>query len=114
MIYIKTDQLFRDHNNINRNKSEGVLVHITGLLIHADLERAAGIQAHLAGLPGVEVHAITGDGRLIVTVEAGSEHEMTRAFEQLGAIPGVRATTLVYHHAEPLDHESLAEKESSP
>ena len=35
-------------------------MHVTGLLIHAELERAAGIEAHLAGLPGVEVHAIGG------------------------------------------------------
>jgi nitrate reductase NapAB chaperone NapD len=39
---------------------------------------------------------------------------MTRAFEQLRAIPGVHATTLVYHHSETLDDESPANKESKP
>jgi nitrate reductase NapAB chaperone NapD len=39
---------------------------------------------------------------------------MKRAFEQLGAIPGVHATTLAYHHSETLDDESPAKKESKP
>ena len=82
--------------------------------MHVQPQCAEQVCAQLEQLPGVEVHAVTTDGRLIVTVEIGDDLEMTRAFEQLGAIPGVHATTLVYHHSETLDDESPAKKESEP
>ncbi len=89
-------------------------MNISSLLIHVQPQRAEYVCAQLEQLPGVEVHAVTAEGRLIVTVEKGNDQEMTRAFEQLGAIPGVQATTLVYHHSETLEDESPAKKESKP
>ena len=89
-------------------------MNISSLLIHAQPERAEQVHAQLEQLPGVEVHAATADGRLIVTLEKSDDREMTRAFDQLGAIPGVLATTLVYHHSETLENESPANKESKP
>ena len=89
-------------------------MNISSLLIYAQPQRADDVRAQLEQLPGVEVHAITGEGRLIVTVEKGDELEMRQALEQLGAIPGVHATTLVYHYFEELDDESPAKKESKP
>jgi nitrate reductase NapD len=89
-------------------------MNISSLLIHVQPQRAEHVRAKLEQLPGVEVHAVTAEGRLIVTVEKGNDQEMTRAFEQLGAIPGVQATTLVYHHSETLEDESPAKKESKP
>ena len=89
-------------------------MNISSLLIYAEPQRAEYVRAQLEQLPGVEVHAVTAEGRLIVTVEKGDDLEMRRALEQLGAIPGVHATTLVYHHSETLDDESPAKKESKP
>jgi nitrate reductase NapD len=89
-------------------------MNISGLLIHAQPQRAENVCARLEQLPGVEVHAVTAAGRLVVTVEGNSEQEMTQTFDRLNAIPGVHATTLVYHHSETLDDESPAKKESKP
>jgi nitrate reductase NapD len=89
-------------------------MNISSLLLHAQPQRAEHVRAHLEQLPGVEVHAVTAEGRLIVTVEKRDDLEMTRAFEQLGAIPGVHATTLVYHHSETLDDELPSKKECKP
>jgi nitrate reductase NapD len=89
-------------------------MNISSLLIHVQPQCAEHVRAQLEQLPGVEVHAVTAEGRVIVTVEQRDDLEMTRAFEQLGAIPGVQATTLVYHHSETLDDESPAKKESKP
>jgi len=89
-------------------------MNISSLLIQVQPQRAEHVRAQLEQLPGVELHAVTAEGRLIVTVEKGDDVEMERAFEQLGAIPGVHATTLVYHHAETLDGEVPAEKASKP
>ena len=89
-------------------------MNISSLVIYAQPQRAEHVRAQLEQLPGVEVHAVTAEGRLIVTVEKRDDLEMTRAFEQLRAIPGVHATTLVYHNSETVDDESPANKESKP
>ncbi|HXK29251.1 MAG TPA: chaperone NapD, partial [Candidatus Binatia bacterium] len=44
-------------------------MNISSLLIHAQPQRAEHVRAQLEQLPGVEVHAVTEEGRLIVTVE---------------------------------------------
>lgn len=89
-------------------------MNISSLLIHVQPQRAERVRAQLEQMPGVEVHAVTAEGRLIVTIEKSGDLEMGRAFEQLGAIPGVHATTLVYHHSETLDDELPTKKESKP
>ncbi len=89
-------------------------MNISSLLLHVQPQRAEHVRAQLEQLPGVEVHAVTPEGRLIVTVEESAGLEMELAFEQLGSIPGVYATTLVYHHSETLDDELPAKKESKP
>lgn len=89
-------------------------MNISGLLIYAQPQRAENVRARLEQLPGVEVHAVTADGQLVVTVEGNGEQEMTQTFDRLNAVPGVHAATLVYHHSETLDDESPAEKESKP
>ena len=84
-------------------------MNISSVLIYVQPQRVEHVCAQLEQLPGVEVHAITAEGRLIVTVEKGDDLEMERAFEQLVAIPGVDATMLVYHHSETIDGELPAE-----
>ncbi len=89
-------------------------MNISSLLIYADALRAKDICAQLEQLTGVEVHAFTAEGRLIVTVETDDERQMKQTFEQMGSISGVQATMLVYQHSETLDDESPAKKESKP
>lgn len=89
-------------------------MNISGLLIHTEPQRAESVRARLEQLPGVEVHAVTAAGQLVVTVEGNGEREVAQTFDRLNAILGVHATTLVYHHFETLDDESPAEKESKP
>ncbi len=89
-------------------------MNISSLLIYAQPQRAERVRARIEQLPGLEVHAATADGRLIVTVETNDDREMAQSFEQLGAIPGVHASTLVYHHSETLDDEFPSKKECKP
>ncbi|OFW00285.1 MAG: hypothetical protein A3I61_08610 [Acidobacteria bacterium RIFCSPLOWO2_02_FULL_68_18] len=89
-------------------------MNISSLLICLDPARAEQARAQIEQLPGVEVHAATAEGLLIVTVEQGDDLEMSRTFEQARAIPGVRLTTLVYHHSETLDDEPPAQGKSTP
>jgi nitrate reductase NapD len=78
-------------------------MNISGLIVYAPPASFPRLRAGLAGIPGVEVHAATGDGRMVVTVERPTDAEMTEVFDAIGTLEGVAATALVYHHDEPID-----------
>ena len=78
-------------------------MNISGLIVYAQPASFPRLRASLAGIPGVEVHATTDDGRMVVTVERPTDGEMTGVFDAIGALDGVAATALVYHHDEPID-----------
>lgn len=67
----------------------------TRLLIHAKRERAAAVRAHVAGLHGVKVHAITPEGRVFATFERENEAQMAQTLEELSDSPDVLDTMLV-------------------
>ncbi len=76
-------------------------MNICGVLVHAHPDRLAAVRAGLAEMPGVDVHAETPEGRLVVTVE---EHDGLGASERLAdlhKLRGVLSAALVYHHHEP-------------
>lgn len=78
-------------------------MNISGLIVYAQPASFAKLRASLAEIPGVEVHATASEGRMVVTVERPTDGEMTGVFDRIGALDGVAATALVYHHDEPID-----------
>lgn len=77
-------------------------MNICGCLVHAPSAEVGSIASALSAMEGVEVHATTEDGRLIVVVE---DTETSRASETIMAmhqVAGVISLTLTYHHFEDL------------
>lgn len=81
-------------------------VNITGLIVYTRPERSASVRAALAGIDGVDVHAQTPDGRMVVTVEQSDDAAASGVLEAIAALDGVLSTALVYHHDEALDEQA--------
>lgn len=77
------------------------LGNICGVIVHAAPGRGADVARALAEMPGVEVHADDGAGRLVITVEDTTEIPAARGLLNVNALPGVVNTALVYHHCDP-------------
>jgi len=78
---------------------------ITGVVVRAKPEQLEPIRAQLAQLRGVEVHALNPAGNLVVTIEElDGEKLALDTLSQINQIPGVLATTLVYHHTGTESH----------
>lgn len=75
-------------------------MNISSILVSAAPERAGQVKSQLEALAGVEVHAVSDDGRLIVTIEADSEQATVSTFEAINQQPHVLAVSLVYHQDE--------------
>ena len=78
-------------------------IHVVSLVVYAKASRAVAVADAIARLPGVEVHATDGRGKLVVVVETGGDADMAAAIGRIDRTAGVICTALVYQQAEPLD-----------
>lgn len=77
-------------------------MNICGCLVHTTPEMAHSAIASMTEFDGVEVHAHSEDGRIVVVVEDTPERFASETIMDLHQIPGVISLTLTYHHFEDL------------
>lgn len=76
-------------------------MNISGIVVHTSPDKIDMIRAQLEKIPGVEVHAASAEGKMVVTIEKSDDREATDVFEEISRIPGILSTAMVYHHFEP-------------
>jgi nitrate reductase NapD len=74
---------------------------ISSLIVDVKHNHVDAVRNTLGCWPGVQVHVATPEGKLIVTVETGTERETIDTFERIGAVEGVMSVAMVYHQYEP-------------
>lgn len=72
--------------------------NVCGVLVHVRPGDAGSVRARLEAMPGVEVHAVTEDGRMVVTVEDAAGQWASATISQFNDVEGVLSVALVYHH----------------
>ncbi len=83
----------------------GAEIHVVSIVVYANASRSEEVADAIARLPGVEVHATDGRGKLVVVVETGGDADMAAAIGRIDRTAGVICTALVYQQAEPLDQD---------
>ena len=86
-------------------------MNICGILVHAQPEGFDAVRERLIGVPGVEVHGISEDGRAVVTLEEDDEDQMAESMFAIQKLEGVLAASMIYHHREE-ENETLEETQS--
>jgi nitrate reductase NapD len=71
--------------------------HVSGLVVHARPERLAAVLASLKAIPGLDVHGDNPVGKIVATLETPTEDDVVRRLGEIGELPGVLSTALVYH-----------------
>jgi nitrate reductase NapD len=82
-------------------------MNISGIVVHTSPDKIDRVRTQLEKIPGVEVHAASVEGKMVVTIEKPSDRDAADIFEEIGHIPGILSTAMVYHHFEP-DTEATA------
>ncbi|ABM23647.1 MULTISPECIES: chaperone NapD [Shewanella] len=80
--------------------------HITSLVVHAAPNALQQVEADISALLGCDIHAITPEGKLVVTLEGSSQKAILDNVEAINALSGVLSASLIYHQVEPLEQMS--------
>ena len=75
-------------------------MNISSAIVHARPGALPAVEAGLAALAGVEVHAISPEGKLIVTIESDDDGGNVATYERIGQLDGVMSAAMVYHQTE--------------
>ena len=77
-------------------------LHIAGIVVHAYPESVQRVAETIERWPGAEVHAVSRDGKLVVTLEAPTAREIAARIESIQKLDTVLSASLVYQHNEAL------------
>lgn len=80
---------------------------ISSLVIQTRPENVQALHEEIALMEGVEVHAATEEGNLVVTVDNPDNAQASETFNRFLQMDGVLNTSLIYNYFE----SDIAEKE---
>jgi len=75
-------------------------MNIAGVVVFASPNAATELQTQLTTLSGVEVHAVSDEGKMVVTIENQHESDLADTVMEVQKLEGVLSASLVYHHNE--------------
>ena len=75
-------------------------MHIAGVLVQTHPKHIPQIKTRLGAVAGLEVHAVSPDGRIVVTVEGDGRKSVADTLFSLNAMEDVLSACLVYEHSE--------------
>ncbi|MGL5947857.1 MAG: chaperone NapD [Aeromonas sp.] len=75
--------------------------HVSSLVVLVKPSRRHAIAEAIAQLAGAEVHAVSEEGKLVVTLEGQGSRPIMAAIDAINALSGVISASLIYHQFEP-------------
>ena len=75
-------------------------MNISSAIVHIVPARLDEACAALAGLPGVEIHARSPEGKVVVVLEDDDTESAANSYVALHGIPGVASVAMVYQYSD--------------
>lgn len=75
-------------------------MNISSAIVHAKTGCTDVVRARLMALDGIEIHAVSAEGKMIVTIEAASDRATADTYDSIGHMDDVLSVALVYHQTE--------------
>ncbi len=73
-------------------------INVCGVLVTASPEHLQAVREQLEEESGVEVHATTGEGRMVVTVEKEDQQQTGDMLEKIQTLDHVICASMVYQY----------------
>ena len=84
-------------------------MNISGVVVRINPSYVESVRLQLIAIPGVEIHASTDDGRMVVTIENDDAGTMD-TMNSFHNIKGIVSTSLIYHHFGEFEQQSELEQ----
>ena len=75
-------------------------MNISSVIVIPHPDHVEAVRQRLQTIDGVELHAVSPEGKMIVSLEAAGDRETTRLYETISLLDGVLSASMVYHQQE--------------
>ena len=75
-------------------------MNICGILVHAQPTNFDAVRENLLSVNGVEIHGMSDEGRVVITLEEDDENAMADSLHRVQRLEGVISASMIYHHNE--------------
>jgi len=82
-------------------------LNISSAIVYAKSTQEQILRAHLSQMEGVEIHASTDDGKLIVTIESDSDRTAVDTYEAIERIDSVLSVAMIFQQTESNPDQEL-------
>lgn len=79
--------------------------HVSSLVVLTQPPLRHRLAEQIAALDGAEIHAVSDEGKLVVTLEGPSQRPIMAAIDTIQGLPGVLSAALIYHQFDEMDAE---------
>ncbi|MFG0835008.1 chaperone NapD [Aeromonas bivalvium] len=79
--------------------------HVSSLVVLTQPMLRHRLAEQIGALDGAEVHVISEEGKLVVTLEGPSQRPIMAAIDAIQAMPGVLSAGLIYHQFDNNDKQ---------
>ncbi|MDP1653965.1 MAG: chaperone NapD [Rhodocyclaceae bacterium] len=86
-------------------------MNISSVIVIPHPDQIEPVQRLLREVAGVEVHAVSPEGKIVVTLEAGDDRATTDIYNSISHLDGVLSASMVFHQNES-DPEALISSEA--
>jgi nitrate reductase NapD len=89
-------------------------MELAGLIVRALPRHLQRVESNLQSIPGLEIHHLDPNGRMIVTLEQDTHKALSNSIALLQGLEKVLAVSLVYQHSEELEDTNDSDVSPSP
>ena len=82
-------------------------MNISSAIVYAKSEHDEALRTLLSQVPGVEVHASTDDGKMIITIETESDRTAVNIYEDIERMEGVLSVAMIFQQTESHPDQEL-------
>ncbi len=79
--------------------------HVSSLVVLTQPPLRHRLAEQISALDGAEIHAVSDEGKLVVTLEGPSQRPIMAAIDAINAMPGVLSAALIYHQFDEVEAE---------
>jgi nitrate reductase NapD len=83
-------------------------MNISSAIVYARPAHSHAMRVQLAAMPGVEVHAVTEDGKLVVSIESDNDGSAVDTYKAIELLDGVLSVAMIFQQTESNPEQELS------